>query len=327
MANSFVTTSEIYNADFVQSVKIVLFHVFLNFLYSFLDSWQALTSPIDTAGWRHVLKNRVTFNASQVSEKTAKLLRNSSLSSQCPGGPDFSEIDIFESSVYIRSAFLWNNSVRMIALKKRDVAYDGLVCTIRLPRDRRSRNLQDGHNSDASVTNMVVSIMKASVRDLGDHHGLEYSAAYITCPLEKKVAFSPQAWDRGGNWSGSVSLSNVGNVEKTLLEIPIDGRCSHGGNKDAKDTDKQTREQFVKNKNVEFTVCSSILRTNFRNVSQLVEKIEMSRILGAGRVVFYNSSVSNKVDAVLRWYAGEWAAGTETLEVVVLPWHLPVSLR
>ena len=279
------------------------------------------------------MKNEVTFSATRVSEKTAKFLRNTykpnSLSSPCRGGPHFSEMEVFESFVYICSAFLWNNSIRMIALKKRDVPIDGLVCTIRLTRDRRSRDSPDGQNSGDSITNTVVSVVKAAVSDTNDYRGDEYSAAYITCPLQKKAAPSPHAWHRVGNWSGSVSLSNADNVVKTLLEIPIetDQRCLYGDNKDVTDTDEENKEQYVKDKTVEFTVCSSILRRNFGDVSQLVEKIEMSRILGAGRVVFYNYSVTYNVDAVLRWYAREWAAGRETVEVVVLPWHLPGSIR
>ena len=73
-----------------------------------------------------------------------------------------------------------------------------------------------------------------------------------------------------------------------------------------------------------FTVCVPTM-FEVENAAMVVEKIEMSRILGAGRVVFYNASISSDVDAVLRMYAREWAAGRETLEVVVLPWHLPLE--
>ncbi|GFO12908.1 upf0392 protein f13g3.3-like isoform x2 [Plakobranchus ocellatus] len=55
----------------------------------------------------------------------------------------------------------------------------------------------------------------------------------------------------------------------------------------------------------------------------LVEKLEMSRLLGAGRVVLYNTSIKPNVDAVLRMYTQEFAAGREKLEVIVHSWNLP----
>ncbi|RUS69135.1 hypothetical protein EGW08_023101, partial [Elysia chlorotica] len=57
----------------------------------------------------------------------------------------------------------------------------------------------------------------------------------------------------------------------------------------------------------------------------VVEKIEMTRLLGARRVVLYNDTITPNVDAVLRMYAREWAEGRETLQVVVMPWVLPLE--
>ena len=75
---------------------------------------------------------------------------------------------------------------------------------------------------------------------------------------------------------------------------------------------------------VDFTLCVPAM-FRYKNAAQLVEKIEMSRLQGVGRIVLYNSSVYPNVDAVLRWYGQEWTEGRETLEVVVLPWHLPME--
>ena len=79
---------------------------------------------------------------------------------------------------------------------------------------------------------------------------------------------------------------------------------------------------ITKGGTVELTVCTPAMH-GFSNAAQLVEKIEMSRLLGAGRIVFYNNSITPNVDAVLRLYAKEWAGGKDSLEVVVLPWVLP----
>ena len=74
----------------------------------------------------------------------------------------------------------------------------------------------------------------------------------------------------------------------------------------------------------EFTVCIPAM-FELTNAAKLVEKIEMDRLLGAGRVVLYNLTISSNVDTVLRMYAREWKEGRETLEVVVMPWFLPTE--
>ncbi|GFR99305.1 UPF0392 protein F13G3.3-like isoform X2 [Elysia marginata] len=74
----------------------------------------------------------------------------------------------------------------------------------------------------------------------------------------------------------------------------------------------------------EFTVCVPAL-FHMTSAALLVQKVEMIRLFGAGRLVLYNASISSNVDFVLKMYAKEWAEGRETLEVVVLPWKLPME--
>ena len=121
-----------------------------------------------------------------------------------------------------------------------------------------------------------------------------YTSASITCPYE---------------YTGNVPLF-VGFVEDKAMSPGMTFVVENYGEKSG-----VTKE---------FTVCVPSL-FNMKSAALLVEKIEMSRILGAGRVVFYNTSISSNVDAVLRMYAREWSAGRETLEVVVLPWQLPIE--
>ncbi|XP_018428609.1 PREDICTED: glycosyltransferase family 92 protein F13G3.3-like [Nanorana parkeri] len=63
-----------------------------------------------------------------------------------------------------------------------------------------------------------------------------------------------------------------------------------------------------------FTLCLSTLYGNYNNVLQVVQHIEMYKILGASRVTMYNTSCSQDVDKVLRHYMDEG-----TLEVVSWP--------
>ncbi|XP_018428612.1 PREDICTED: glycosyltransferase family 92 protein F13G3.3-like [Nanorana parkeri] len=69
-----------------------------------------------------------------------------------------------------------------------------------------------------------------------------------------------------------------------------------------------------------FTVCISTLYGNYNNVLQVVQHIEMYKILGASRVTMYNTSCSRDVDKVLRHYIDEG-----TLEVV--PWPIGRHLK
>ncbi|GFR96936.1 UDP-galactose:beta-D-galactoside beta-1,4-galactosyltransferase [Elysia marginata] len=83
-----------------------------------------------------------------------------------------------------------------------------------------------------------------------------------------------------------------------------------------------SEKQPDKHRIVEFTVCIPPM-FNYHNAAQLVEKLEMVRLLGAGRVVLYNNSIAPNVHSVLQFYTQQWAAGNETMEVVVRSWKLP----
>ncbi|XP_073468306.1 beta-1,4-galactosyltransferase galt-1-like [Aquarana catesbeiana] len=54
-----------------------------------------------------------------------------------------------------------------------------------------------------------------------------------------------------------------------------------------------------------FTVCISTLFGNYNNVLQMIQSIEMYKILGASRVTIYNTNCSQDVDKVLRRYIDE----------------------
>ncbi|XP_040186410.1 beta-1,4-galactosyltransferase galt-1-like [Rana temporaria] len=69
-----------------------------------------------------------------------------------------------------------------------------------------------------------------------------------------------------------------------------------------------------------FTVCISTLYGNYNNVLQMIQSIEMYKILGASRVTIYKTNCSRDVDKVLRHYIDEG-----TLEVV--PWPIDRHLR
>uniref|UniRef100_W5M206 Glycosyltransferase family 92 protein n=1 Tax=Lepisosteus oculatus TaxID=7918 RepID=W5M206_LEPOC len=69
-----------------------------------------------------------------------------------------------------------------------------------------------------------------------------------------------------------------------------------------------------------FSVCISTMFGNYSNVLQVVQAVEMYRILGAHRVIFYKSSCSALMQSVLDYYT--------TLGVVeVIPWNIHLHLK
>lgn len=66
-----------------------------------------------------------------------------------------------------------------------------------------------------------------------------------------------------------------------------------------------------------FTVCVTPFNFNYNNYHQLVEMVEVNRLFGAQRFVFYNYSTGSQLEPYIRWY--------ESSDVLrVIPWHLPV---
>uniref|UniRef100_A0A8C4SAR9 Glycosyltransferase family 92 protein n=1 Tax=Erpetoichthys calabaricus TaxID=27687 RepID=A0A8C4SAR9_ERPCA len=55
----------------------------------------------------------------------------------------------------------------------------------------------------------------------------------------------------------------------------------------------------------DFTVCTSTMFNNFNNVLQLIQSLEMYRLLGARKVVIYKTSCSDQVQEVLDYYVKE----------------------
>ncbi|KAM4054219.1 beta-1,4-galactosyltransferase galt-1-like [Anomaloglossus baeobatrachus] len=69
-----------------------------------------------------------------------------------------------------------------------------------------------------------------------------------------------------------------------------------------------------------FTVCISALFGQYNNVLQMIQGIEMYRLLGASRVTIYNNSCSPAVDKVLRYYQEQGI-------VEVVPWPIDHHLQ
>ncbi|XP_053372902.1 glycosyltransferase family 92 protein F13G3.3-like [Mercenaria mercenaria] len=70
-----------------------------------------------------------------------------------------------------------------------------------------------------------------------------------------------------------------------------------------------------------FTMCLSLMHSSFSDSSQLLEWIELHKILGVERFLIYVQSVSNDVKQVLKFYEQE-----NNAMVATLPWSLTDDL-
>ena len=204
-------------------------------------------------------------------------------------------------------AALWQgDNVRISIIKKRG-KLDNILCVFWYSSNQRSN----------------FTVVKALVKDLQSYN-FENACAYIKCFLkldkEREKSSAPV-------FVGLVNKKTLSAGHRILL--PIENRdmdpdrVNRGTTpKISKDDNKNSKPTSVKNRVVEFTVCIPAM-FNYRKAAQLVEKLEMVRLLGAGRVVLYDANIAPNVRSVLRLYTQEWAAGNETLEVVVHSWKLP----
>ncbi|XP_075122031.1 beta-1,4-galactosyltransferase galt-1-like [Leptodactylus fuscus] len=79
-------------------------------------------------------------------------------------------------------------------------------------------------------------------------------------------------------------------------------------------------KNFVRSFSVNFTVCISALFGDYSNALQVIQAIEMYKLLGASRVTVYNNSCHDNVDKVLRHYIQDGL-------VDVVPWPVDKFLK
>uniref|UniRef100_A0A8C5DSW7 Glycosyltransferase family 92 protein n=2 Tax=Gouania willdenowi TaxID=441366 RepID=A0A8C5DSW7_GOUWI len=130
-----------------------------------------------------------------------------------------------------------------------------------------------------------------------DHFGFAYGTADIMCSVPSACVAPTH-----------IAVSATGELPQTA-----DGVCS-----------EKLKHWFVEVKNQErtsqafrynFTVCLSTM-FDFTNVLQLVQSLEMMKLLGVNRVAVYQTSCNTDTQRVLDYY-------TETGLVEVIHWSLP----
>ncbi|XP_045027294.1 uncharacterized protein LOC116919261 isoform X2 [Daphnia magna] len=162
----------------------------------------------------------------------------------------------------------------------------------------------------------------AQIKAIREHWNLRYSAVFILCPLSSK------------NWPAShprshpefVSISTSEHPTMPDHDLPIrttstmsEFNATHGHWADSPTGNllpiiRYSDDPEIRNNpKHQLSVCVKPLHYSFNRVDQLIEFIEIHRLLGVSHFTFYNHTVGDNCDCVLRRYIEQGL-------VEVLPW-------
>ncbi|XP_053409109.1 glycosyltransferase family 92 protein F13G3.3-like [Mercenaria mercenaria] len=137
---------------------------------------------------------------------------------------------------------------------------------------------------------ITTKLVKAYVADINESHGKSHTAAYFVCYLCDL------------DMPDAVSIVTFSTIHNPLNILPV-----------------HVNPQLKTQKH--FTMCLSPMHSSFSDSSQLLEWIELHKILGVERFLIYVQSVSNDVKQVLKFYEKE-----NNAMVATLPWSLSNDL-
>ncbi|XP_056420263.1 uncharacterized protein LOC130361368 [Hyla sarda] len=132
--------------------------------------------------------------------------------------------------------------------------------------------------------------VKAEIDIVKDWFGFPYETANLLCKIPSECDY--------------VYMSIHINSSKDRKQIPV----------------FNIPKEPLKSFSASFTVCVSALYGRYNNVMQVIQAIEMYKLLGASRVTIYNNSCHENVDKVLRYYIQEGV-------VEVIPWPVDKYLK
>ncbi|GFR88103.1 UDP-galactose:beta-D-galactoside beta-1,4-galactosyltransferase [Elysia marginata] len=257
-------------------------------------------------GYRQCLKFVESQYIQQIKDLYGKV--STPVELHTPENPeDFQKVDGLGSLLYVHAAVWQGSNVRISAIKTRG-NLDSILCILWYSSDQNSN----------------FTVVRALVRDL-QSYGNKNTCAYIKCSLPRG---NLSIYNDAPVYIGLINEKSLSEGYKVLLRVENRGmdpyrvyRHFSAGTSQNYSMDSTTQTPN-KDRVVEFTVCIPAL-WDYDNAAQMVEKLEMVGLLGAGRVVLYNTSIGSNVRAVLEFYSRLWANGNGTLEVVVHSWKLP----
>lgn len=142
-------------------------------------------------------------------------------------------------------------------------------------------------------------VMPASLHVLPENHNKRYSAAYIHCFLPDSH-LDPYAVSVTHNDCRSQDVDVQEPTSVLLVHSP---------------------KRITRN----FTLCVTPLNFKYSRAYELVEMIELNRLLGADRFTFYVNSVGPNVEKILRWYSDRGIVDLVKWELPIIVDHWPPS--
>ena len=139
-------------------------------------------------------------------------------------------------------------------------------------------------------------LVPGGVTIIRENWNLKYSACFVLCSLPVPVKYVPQ----------SVSIVNSDDFEAAMAsnQLPVLNAVEGTGTWPVNATD--------------VGVCVKPMHFHYNKTLELIEFIELNKILGVTKFTLYNDTVSPEVSCVLQHYMSE---GT----VSVLPWRLNID--
>ncbi|XP_076466741.1 beta-1,4-galactosyltransferase galt-1-like [Babylonia areolata] len=121
--------------------------------------------------------------------------------------------------------------------------------------------------------------VQGKVHIFPDDHGRVFSPAYIRCPVPEELKVN-------------AASSSPSSLLAVSISTPLDQTNAN-----------RVRVQEPAVRQYQFLICFPPLHSGFGKVSEIVDNLEMAKLLGAQYAVVYRNKVSRKVDQVLRHYA------------------------
>lgn len=161
------------------------------------------------------------------------------------------------------------------------------------------------------------------MKPIREHWNLKYSAYFIYCPIPKQLLMINSKWIQlnvqvsliaiGAIWRSNDigSLVNNNNAQYLNKIVPSNRLSIHSYNND---NNQEHREQF------RLAVCVKPLHYYYNKTINLIEFIELNRLLGVERFYFYNHTVDWPVDQLLRIYQ-QIIPGL----IRIMQWQLPIK--
>ena len=170
-------------------------------------------------------------------------------------------------------------------------AHRPLVRVVGVTKTKRSdkvlcRMYHKAQNASTKVINV-----QATINIIRENWNLKYSACFVICPL-----LSPKIPTSVSIIAGSASATN---------QLPVNNVLSGG-----------TGTQPVNSSDI--GICVKPIHFHYNKTFEILEFIELNKILGVNRFTFYNHTMSPEVSCLLEHYKEE---GT----VHILPWQLQVD--